>query len=114
MAQIVLGIASSHGPMLSMPPEVWPQRVEADRRNKELYFRGAIHSFDELIALREPERLADQIALDETTARFAACQVAMDVLASTIAAADLDVMVVVGDDQEELFYDDNMPAFSVF
>jgi 3-O-methylgallate 3,4-dioxygenase len=114
MAQITLGIASSHGPMLSMPPEAWPQRVVADQRNKQLYFRGAVYPFDDLIGLRESEHLATHITPAEMSARFAACQVAMDTLGRTIVEADLDAMVVIGDDQEELFYDDNMPAFSVF
>jgi Catalytic LigB subunit of aromatic ring-opening dioxygenase len=114
MAQITLGIASSHGPMLSMPPEYWPQRAETDRRNPELYFRGTIHPFDDLIPLRQAENLAEKITPEQMSARFDACQVAMDALGRTIVEADLDIMVVIGDDQEELFYDDNMPAFSIF
>jgi 3-O-methylgallate 3,4-dioxygenase len=114
MAQLVLGIGSSHGPMLSMPPEVWSQRSEADRRNRELYFRGSIYPFDDLISLRESENLAAKITPQEMGARFDACQVAMDALGRTIVETDLDVMVVIGDDQAELFYDDNMPAFGIF
>jgi 3-O-methylgallate 3,4-dioxygenase len=114
MARITLGIASSHGPMLSMPPEAWPQRVKADRRNQELYFRGSVHGFDDLVALREPEQLAGQITPEQMSSRYEACQVAMGALQRTIVEADLDAMIVIGDDQEELFYDDNMPAFSIF
>ena len=34
MAEIVLGMATSHGPMLSTPWKKWGQRVNADRRNE--------------------------------------------------------------------------------
>ena len=33
MAKNVLGIATSHGPLLSTPPEQWGERVKADRAN---------------------------------------------------------------------------------
>jgi 3-O-methylgallate 3,4-dioxygenase len=32
MAKIVLGIGTSHGPMLSTPPEDWALRVVSDRQ----------------------------------------------------------------------------------
>ena len=31
MARIVLGIGTSHGPLLSTPPEMWHLRAEWDR-----------------------------------------------------------------------------------
>ena len=34
MAKIVLGMGSSHGPMLSTPPEEWGQRVLADKQQQ--------------------------------------------------------------------------------
>jgi 3-O-methylgallate 3,4-dioxygenase len=114
MAAISLGLASSHGPMLSMPPDAWHLRAETDRSNRGLYFRGANLSFDELVTARVAEDLAAKITPEEMDARFAACQVAMDSLQRTLADANLDAMVVIGDDQEELFLDDNMPAFSIF
>jgi len=40
MAEIVLGIGSSHGPLLSTPPEQWDLRAKADRANKSHWFRG--------------------------------------------------------------------------
>ena len=52
MAEIALGIGTSHGPQLSTPPEEWGQRAAADRRNPALAFRGADYSFDELSQLR--------------------------------------------------------------
>ena len=36
MARIVLGLATSHSPQLSTPPDLWPLHGERDRRNPEL------------------------------------------------------------------------------
>ena len=52
MAQIALGIGTSHGPQLSTPPEQWGQRAAADHRNPALAFRGGDYSFAELSELR--------------------------------------------------------------
>ena len=52
MAQIALGIGTSHGPQLSTPPEQWGQRAAADHRNPALAFRGGDYSFAELDELR--------------------------------------------------------------
>jgi hypothetical protein len=37
MARIGLGLGTSHSPQLSIPPEIWLQRGEEDRRNQSLY-----------------------------------------------------------------------------
>ena len=36
MARIILGIGTSHGPMLSVAPELWPERVKADYETMNL------------------------------------------------------------------------------
>ena len=40
MADVVLGIGSSHGPLLSTPPEQWELRAKADRENAHHWYRG--------------------------------------------------------------------------
>ena len=52
MAKIVLGMATSHGPLLSTPPEQWGERAKADRANPALWFRGQPYKYDALEALR--------------------------------------------------------------
>ena len=49
MAEIVLGIGSSHGPLLSTPPEQWDLRAKADRENKKHWFRGKTYDFETLL-----------------------------------------------------------------
>ena len=38
MANIVLGIGTSHTPMLSLPSDIWPDYARNDERNPELAF----------------------------------------------------------------------------
>jgi len=52
VAHIVFGLGTSHGPMLSIPPEIWPERVKADRANPQHFYKGRTYTFDELLALR--------------------------------------------------------------
>ena len=70
MAKIVLGLGTSHGPMLSTPPEQWDLRVAADRSNREHWYRGKTYDFDQLVVLRQNEGLAAQITLDMPPARL--------------------------------------------
>ena len=52
MAEIVLGIGTSHTPLLSLPPEMWPEYARGDERNAELSYppHGYVMSF------RKPSR----------------------------------------------------------
>ena len=112
MAKIVLGVGTSHGPMLSTPPEQWDLRVTADKGMRHP-FRGQTHSFDELVQLRAPERLDQQITLDVWRTRHAQCRRAISELARLYDEVKPDIAVIVGNDQMEIFNDDLVPAFSV-
>lgn len=114
MAKIILGIATSHGPMLSTPWEQWGQRVEADRQAAAHPFRGGVHAFDELVEMRRGERLDGQITPERWQSRFDQCQDAIATLARIYAEAAPDVAVIIGNDQREMFTEDNFPAFSVY
>jgi hypothetical protein len=61
MARIRFGLATSHGPMLSIPSEYWVDRVSADRENPRHFFKGKTYSFDEMVDLRRGDNLAAQI-----------------------------------------------------
>ena len=87
MAKIVLGIGSSHSPMLSTPPEQWGQRVDADRQNPALAFRGDTYDFDGLVALRAGEGFHDQVNPEMWRRRHDACQRGIRLLADKFAAA---------------------------
>jgi len=114
MAQIVLGMATSHGPMLSTPWEQWAGRVAFDKSVTAHDFQGGKYSFDELVALRSGENLAAQITPDLWRARSQACNEAIGILAEKFAEVAPDVAVIIGNDQQELFDFDNFPAFAVY
>ena len=114
MAEIVLGIGSSHAPQLALPPDQWWRRRQFDERNPELWYRGKVLNFPELVEARADEHLDREITPDKCESRWAACQQAIGVLAETIERAAPDVAIVVGDDQHECFLEDNMPSIGVY
>jgi hypothetical protein len=114
MAQIVLGMATSHGPMLSTPPDQWGQRVVADRANKEHFYKGGTYDFAQLAKLREKENLGAQVSPEIWAERHAACRRALAEMARVFDRVKPDVAVIVGNDQTELFNPANVPAFAVY
>jgi hypothetical protein len=114
MARITLGIGTSHGPMLSIRPESWSERVKADRVNPQHFFRGKTYTFDELVAFRKAESLQQQIGPTVFRERHTRCQEAIRRLADVFDSNRPDVAVVVGNDQMEVFTKDYVPAFAVF
>jgi 3-O-methylgallate 3,4-dioxygenase len=114
MADIVIGIASSHTPQLSSGVDMWHDHAERDRRNPWLLGRdGQYHSYDELLP-QAPEGVEAQLDRGVWDAKYARCQDAIARLAATLKAARPDIAVIIGDDQRELFLDDGIPAFACF
>ncbi len=113
MAEIALGMWTSHGPTLSTTPEQWLLRVSADKKNLHP-FRGQVYDFDGLVNLRRDEGLAGAVTLAERERRHAGCQAAIKDMGDRFAAADIDVAVIMGNDQRELFLEDITPAFTVY
>jgi hypothetical protein len=113
MAEIVLGIGTSHGPMLSTPPDQWGLRAEADRRNRQHIFRGKPYDYETLLRERGPA-FEKEIGPEIWRSRHARCQRALDALASKLSAAAPDVAIVVGNDQREIFREDLTPAITLY
>lgn len=114
MAEIVLGMWTTHGPTLSTTPEQWLLRLPADHANKQHWYQAGRYDFDTLVALRGGENLAEQSGLAERTRRHGACQAAIARMADVYAQTRPDVAVIFGNDQQELFNETLMPAFTVF
>jgi hypothetical protein len=114
MARIVLGLATSHGPMLTTPAENWDQRVGFDRKYTEHAFKGKTYNFEELVKLRSNEGLGDQITKEKWRERHAACQRAISALADVFEEAKPDCALIFGNDQMELFDDTGIPALAVY
>jgi hypothetical protein len=117
MARIVLGIGTSHTPMLSIPGELWSTYAKNDRRNPELVFPpdGVAMPFDDAVDHYVPKSIQDRLGDEESfKAQFARCQVALDTLRDTLAEAKPDITIIITDDQDEWVFEGNMPAFSIF
>ena len=116
MAEIVLGIGTSHTPMLSLPPELWSTFAEGDQRNPELAYppNGWVLPFEEGLASVPPEIRDKPRDLETFRAQSAACKRALDELARSLEEAEPDVTLIISDDQDEWFYDSLMPTFAVY
>src|SRR5580700_10987536 len=87
VARIVLALGTSHGPMLSIAPEYWPDRVLADRANPKHFYQGKTYTFDEMAALRHGEGLDAQSSPEVRAERYARCQSAIAKLGDVFADA---------------------------
>lgn len=114
MSEIVLAAAISHSPLLAAPPDVWAERARDDLAATALATSdGRTLSYQRLLDERGP-RYSREATLRtwRDTARL--CEVALDDVAMSIEAERPDVVVIVGDDQTELFDHGNQPLISAF
>jgi 3-O-methylgallate 3,4-dioxygenase len=100
--------------MLSTPPEQWGQRVIADRANPKHFYKGGTYTFEQLAKLREKEQLGNQVSQEIWASRHAACRRALAELAAVFDRVKPDVVVIIGNDQTEIFTAANVPAFAVY
>ena len=113
MAEIVLGMALSHGPMLSTPPAMWELRAGADRANPRHWYRGRACDYAALASQRG-RSFEKEAGLEERERRHAACQRALSELSRRFADARADLVIVVGNDQLEVFKEDLLPGITVY
>lgn len=115
MAKLVAAFGTSHSIMLTSRREDWQYGfAQVDPKNPYYFDRqGRPCSYDQLLAMAPPNA-AEMVAPERMAERFDQAQAAMDELRERIAAADLDVLLVVGDDQSELFKMSNMPALAIY
>ena len=114
MAEIVLGMWTTHGPTLSTTPEEWLLRLPSDHANKQHWYKTGRYDFDTLIEMRKDEGLDVKSSLPERTKRHDSCRVAIDRMAEVYADVKPDIAIIFGNDQQELFNDSLMPAFTFF
>jgi OH-DDVA oxygenase len=113
MAEIVLGMWTTHGPQLNTTPEEWMLRVPADKARKH-WFNGSQFSFEELVELRRSEKLAERATLEARTTNHEACQRAITHLAELWNRIAPDACIIFGNDQRELMLPECQPAFTVY
>jgi 3-O-methylgallate 3,4-dioxygenase len=115
MAQIVLGLGTSHSPQLSTPADKWPLRAELDKRRDHLFAPpdGRRVTYEELLAQADAA-IARELTPEKFRTRYDANQRGIARVGEALAKAAPDVLIMIGDDQKELFHEDNMPALSVY
>lgn len=106
MAQIVLGLGTSHSPQVSTEPEHWHLHAERDYGNPSLDMPA--------LERRASAAISTELTPAVFRAKHDACQAAIGGLGDALLTARPDVVVVVGDDQRELFLDECSPAFALF
>jgi hypothetical protein len=97
MAEVVLGIGHSHTPQISVEPEDWPNLGKTDQ-----------------VSPHVPDNLDALLQVDCFREKHARVQGAIKQLGQILRGADLDAIVIFGDDQHEQFGDDNMPAVAIY
>lgn len=114
MARIVIGIGTSHSPLLPLTAEQWLERAADDRRSTRLNLSdGRFLTYAELESAVQG-RYAGEATVENFTRQWHSSQQALDRLSEELQAAQPDVVLVVGDDQEEVFRRTNIPAIAVY
>lgn len=114
MAEIVLALGASHGPLVHLAAEQWLERAKDDRASGTLNtIDGRLVSYAELVAERGEPYVVES-GIEHLRGQADQVQRAMARIGDELEACNPDIVVVVGDDQGELFGSDNMPAVAVF
>ena len=113
MAKLVLGIGTSHTPMLNAPAEDWPRFIDRDAARGFLDKEGHPVTYETLLLQAEPH-VAAELTPERFAARHADAQAGVGYLKEAVRRAELDALIVIGDDHKELYQDDNLPGFVVY
>jgi hypothetical protein len=115
MARLVAAYGTSHSVMLAAQLEDWVSGFRTSDQRMPFFDReGTKLSYTELLARAAPARSAELCTDERLTSAFKATHEAMERMKNEIAAAKLDVLIIVGDDQHELFQDQHMPSMGIY
>jgi Catalytic LigB subunit of aromatic ring-opening dioxygenase len=114
MGQIVLGIGTSHSPLLVLEVEQWLERAQDDTRKSALVLTdGRVVSYQQLLA-DVGGAFASEANLTHFSLLARQAQSDLDRLARAIHDAALDAIIIIGDDQQELFSKTHIPAIAIY
>ncbi|MSQ28148.1 MAG: extradiol ring-cleavage dioxygenase [Dehalococcoidia bacterium] len=115
MAKIVLGLGTSHTNMITEPPEFWHQHGNNDKRSRELISPRSFQvlPYEQLLAEADPRHAQTQ-TLEHFTGQYNQLIRGIDVLSETLRSVNPDAVIIITDDQDEIMFEDNMPAFWVY
>jgi 3-O-methylgallate 3,4-dioxygenase len=115
MARLVAAFGSSHSIMLVSRREDWQHGFRViDTKNPHYYDRAGKPTDYATLLANAPAGSEAMVTPEKMGERYDAAEAAMDHLAMRIRDARLDVLVIVGDDQTELFRTTNNPAIAIY
>src|SRR3979409_1273799 len=103
LASTVLGAGTAHTRMLNAAAEEWPLFEQLDRQRPHLHKDGRRATYDELLAVA-PASVRAELAPEKHARRHGEAMAAVSRLRDGLAAAKLDAVIVVGDDQKEIYH----------
>lgn len=112
MAEISFGMCIPHSGMLGQKPEDWLTNASRDFNNPELWFQGKTWTYPELEAHRG-KAFEPYLTIEERTARQQRCVAAIAEMRAAYERADVDVAIVLGKDQKEI-WPDQSPTFTIY
>ena len=115
MASVVFGLASTRSPLVSMSPLLWPALGERDRASQDLHRRdGSPVTYDQLLQAA-PAHMQRELSPNALQSKYDRAQDALATLAQQLAHADLDALVVIGNDRDGVnILASNRPAILVY
>jgi hypothetical protein len=114
MAELVAAFGSSHSVMLAATREDWIANFRKTDPRMPLFDKHGIrHSYEELLA-QAPSSAAEMVTPDRLGKAYDRTFAAIAELKRQIADIELDALIVVGDDQHELFQDAMMPSLAIY
>lgn len=113
MARIVMGLGTSHSLMLNASAAEWCNFATSDLSWPLLDRQGRPTTYPETLANADPT-LAARVTPESLASLHAATQAAVARVAAQLQGAHLDLLIVIGDDQHELFHAENMPSLLVY
>lgn len=114
MSQIVFAAGVSHSPVLTLDPVEWEFRAKADRNNPRLNTSDGRWLTYEQLEAEVGTVHADVARFEVYQRKSAGAQSALDRISAALIDSAPDVVVIVGDDQRELFTELNQPALAIY
>src|SRR5947208_760613 len=114
MADLVLGAGMSHSPVLCLEGADWIDWGEQDRESGYLFDEsGRRWTWADRVA-EVADRFVELATVEKCVEAKERTRLALDELATRVATAKLDAIVVIGDDQDEHLFANNLPPLLVY
>ena len=116
LTEIAFLAGMSHGPMLILPPERWNERARDEMSNPEPHINkpnGTFVTYADYVK-ETGNRYGSEITIEKFRRKAGECREALDRLAKDVRNARPDIVVIIGNDQRELFGPHNSPSLAVY